>query len=472
MALRDKKKMIAEYYNAHKAYLKRNHELFDIYEGNLKKYVENIMRQSLSETYFNQIRHRIMPINILKRIIDKLAKVYNTSPTRSASEKEDMISWYVDTLSLNEKMNFADEFSNLFKGYALEPIIKEDQYTGEGVPFLRILPFDRFFVIGEDPTDPMRVTIFVKTMGVVKDSKGVDEMSFFAYTDDEFLAFTESGKELTQFMEQNEGINIYGKIPFLYGNRSGYNIMPIQDTDILEMAKIMPLMFSDLAGMIMFSCFPINYGIDVDTTNIIMSPNSFWSFKTDPNGLGKTPSIGTITPTAQVDKVLGFITNTLSVWLESRGIKAGSIGKLDGADFASGISKVIDEMDTFEIRRKQIQFFRKEEKEFWKLLAHMHNVWVKNGMLVGQPLLPENWEVSTTFDEPTAFMDRRTEVETVKLEVESNFLDQKSAIKQLYPDLSDEQIEERMEMISISFLPRIINNGEPAESDDTDKQET
>lgn len=469
-ALQSKIKLITEEYDKHRKYLARNHELFDIYEGNLKPYVENIMKASLSDTYFAQIKHRIMPINILRRIIDKLAQVYSNDPIREVSEKQDILEMYQEFYSINNKMNNADEFSNLFKGYALEPFIRTDRITGESTPSLRVLPFDRFFVIGEDLVDPLNPTIFVKIMGKVTMQKGLEEMSFFAYTDTEFLAFTESGKILSEYMVNNEGVNIFGKIPFVYGNRSNYNIMPTQDTDILEMSKIIPVLFSDLGGMIMFSCFPINYGIDVDTTNLVMSPNIFWNLKSLPES-GKSGTIGTITPTAEVDKVLNFISHTLSAWLESKGIKVGSLGQLNGDNFASGISKIIDEMDTYEIRKRQIQFFKKEEKELWQLTSIMHNVWIKTGLITNVPALPEKWEVTITYDEPVPYVDRQTEVATVKMEVDGNFLDQKSAIKRLYPDLTDEEVEERMELISSSFMPRIEQDA-ATEDSDSDKSET
>lgn len=469
MALETKIKLIVEEYDKYRKYLLRNHELFDIFEGNLRPYVENIMRSSLSSEYFEQIKHRIMPINVLRRIIDKLAKVYSSSPIRTTANKQEVLDFYSMNFNVNQVMNSANEFSNLFKGYALEPFLRVDKYSGEQVPSLRVLPFDRFFVIGEDLIDPLKPTIFVKLMGKVKLHK-TEEMSFFAYTDDEFLAFTESGKILTQYLEQNEGVNVYGKIPFIYGNRSNYNIMPTQDTDVLEMAKLISVMLSDLAGMIMFSCFPINYGVDVDTTNLKMMPNSFWSFKSDPQSQ-KTPSIGTITPSAEVDKVLNFITSTMGAWLETKGIKVGGIGTLTGDNFASGISKIIDEMDTFEARKVEIQNFKVEEKELWKLVGVMHNTWVEQGMIKGQAQVEDNWNVDTQFDEPTPFIDRKSEVETIRMEVDGGFLDQKTAIMKLYPDLSEEQVDERMEIIASQYVVKEKIEDDSTESDDSDQSE-
>lgn len=469
MALQDKIKLIVDEYDKHRNYLKRNNELFDIFEGNLRPYVENIMRSSLSTEYFEQIKHRIMPINVLRRIIDKLAKVYSTSPIRTTANKQEVLDFYSYNFNVNQVMNSANEFSNLFKGYALEPFLRMNKYSGEMMPSLRVLPFDRFFVIGEDLVDPLKPTIFVKLMGKVRMGK-IEEMSFFAYSDEEFIAFTESGKILNQYMAENEGINVYGKIPFMYGNRSNYNIMPTQDSDILEMAKLISVMLSDLAGMIMFSCFPINYGVDVDATNLKMMPNSFWSFKSDPQSQ-KTPSIGTITPSAEVDKVLGFITSTMGAWLETKGIKVGGIGSLSGDNFASGISKIIDEMDTFEARKVEIQNFKVEEKELWKLVGVMHNTWVEQGLIIGQPQVEDNWEVDTQFDEPTPFIDRRSEVETIRLEVDSGFLDQKTAIMKLYPDLDEKQVEERMDLIASPYMPKDDISG-AAEDNDTDQSKT
>jgi hypothetical protein len=51
MALIEQAKDLAEYINSNRRYLNHNYQLFDIYEGNLKPYVDTILKASLSDHY-------------------------------------------------------------------------------------------------------------------------------------------------------------------------------------------------------------------------------------------------------------------------------------------------------------------------------------------------------------------------------------------------------------------------------------
>jgi hypothetical protein len=442
----------AEYIESKKHYLARNAQLFEIYQGDLLKYVRKIMLESLSPEYFEKIKSRIYPINILKRVVDKLAQSYRDEPTRTATSNADILSFYEDQLSINMKMNLADEFSHLFKGYALEP------FAHKGAPSLRVIPFDRFLTRSTDIIDPLRLTHFYKYIGKQFKSdrygKKRDLDVWFVYTDETFEAIYEDGSICKELMidtttgEPLNGENPLGFIPFMFGNRSSYNILPVQDTDTLELAKLLPVQLSDLAGAVLFQCFSIIYGIDVDSENMTMSPNAFWSLKSDPAS-DKTPSVGTIKPEVDVDKVMGFIKDTFSTWMETKGIRVGAIGNTDAGGVSSGISKIIDEMDTFEARNKSIEYFIKEEFEFWQLLKKMHNYWVANGMIEKQPLLPENWEVSTEFDPPRPMVDRREEVDVAVIERDNRVISQRSLIKKLYPRWSEEDIDKELQQIEL-----------------------
>lgn len=448
MALIDQTKHLAEYIEANRTYLNRNIELFDIHEGNLKPYVKDILKRSLSEQYYSRIKDRIYPINILKRIIDKLAQAYTQNPRRVATSSQETLEFYELSMMIDQKMNSADEFAQMFKGYALEPYIRD------GVPRMRVLPFDRFLVESSSIIDPTHMTRFYKYVGKHTTGKNGQEKEvdvWFVYTDDEFVPIDSNGNVLHEFLVDDNGntlngVNPLGFIPFFYGNRSEYKILPTQDTDTLELTKLLPVQFSDLAGTILFQCFSIIYGIDVDSENMVMSPNAFWSMKSDPTS-DKKPEVGTITPTADIDKVLKFISEVFATWMESRGIRVGSIGHSDGRSSASGIAKMIDEMDTFEAKKKSVEYFKKEEYQYWQLVKNMHNHWVSSGELEGMALLPEDWEVFTEFDEPQPITDRTSKVNNVVKERDAGIISTRTAIEMLHPKWSDKDVEEEMKRI-------------------------
>jgi hypothetical protein len=448
MALKDRRQEILAYIKACTPYLEYNASMLDIFEGGLKKYVLNVLENSLSENYFNQIKDRVLPINILKRYVDKVSGVYNHNPIRSADGQDaELIKYYEDECDMNVVMACADEFIQLFKGYAIEPYLDDGGVSP--VPRVRVIPYDRFLVYSDNLVNPLKPTVFIKIMGkqAVKTGRGYDQrMYYFVYTDTEFDAFDAAGQDLPQYLEGNGGVNPYGVIPFYYGFRSKTKLMPTQDTDIKAMTEMVPVMLTDMAGAIMYQCFSVIYGVDVKAENLTLSPNAFWDLKSDPAS-GKEPKVGTITPQADVDKVIKFIMSALSLWLETKGIKSGSIGSLDGGAAASGIAKMIDEADATALKKANMTSFKADEKGMWQLIKTMNNYWVSTGMLSNVGLFSSAFDMRIEFDDPRPLLDRRSEVETVDLEVRSGYLDKKSAMKRLYPDLSEEQIAARLLLI-------------------------
>lgn len=440
MALTNEAKELAKFIESKKQYLSRNAQLFDIYEGNLKPYVDKILRETLSHNYYTKIKDRIYPINILKRLIDKLSRAYSETPMREASSDQELLELYVAQMRFNKRMNMADEFSNLFRGYALEPFVYQGKVD------LRVLPFDRFLVYSDDLMNPLKMTHFLKYIGKKVNAKGATIDVWFVYTDNEFMAMDQEGHVLTEYMEENEGINPFGFIPFFYSARSEHSLMPIQDTDTLELSKLLPVQLTDLAGAIMFQCFSIVYGVDVDSENMVMSPNAFWSFKSDLKS-DKTPQIGTIKPQADIQQVMGFIKDTFATWLETRGIRVGSLGATDGASLSSGISKIIDEMDTFENVKKSINAFEYDEYAFWQFMKKTHNKWVEFGELTNTKLLPDSWEVFTEFDDPQPMVNRSTQIDNIIKQIDNEIISRDTGRKILYPDWSEEDLAKEIELI-------------------------
>lgn len=433
-------KELLSFIESQKEYLEKNHQKLEMYEGKLLPYVKDVMKATLSEHYYKQIEHRLIPINVLTRIIDKLSKVYSHPPVRTDDKYQDFIDRVIDESLLDVRMGMADEFSHLFKGYALEP------YVDKGKVKIRTLPYDRFLVYSDDPVNPTRPTVFIKMMGKVKNNAGQTLELYYAYTDTEFLAFTSDGNRYEKAMEDNQGVNPYGVIPFVYGNRSLLSLIPQQDTDITQLTLMVPVLLSDLAGAIMFSCFSVIYGIDLKIDKIEKSPNSFWNFKSDSKNERAKPEIGTIKTDADIDKVLSFIKQTFAFWLETKGVRIGSLNNIDAGN-ASGISKIIDEMDVYEIKKKQITFFKTEEMELWDLLKVMNNYWVKSEEDYQSIIIGDDFAPVITFDEPRPEISRKEQFEIVDAEYKGGYMDANTAIMTLYPDLGKKEIEGRVKLL-------------------------
>jgi len=468
--LRQEIPTLLNYVEEQKSTLGHNHQLFDIYEGDLLSYVIEELRSQLSIESFDKAKHRIAPVNILKRVIDKLSKIYSVPPNRWLEiEKKadaDLFDWYQKQFDINTTMQLANEFFNLFKNCAIEP------YVNNGVPALRIIPSDRFTVYSNDFIDPTRVTHFIKHAGKIKKTKTNGTQAetkkvdlFFIYTDEEFLPVDSEGdivQEILDELNNPEGVNPYGKIPAVYINRSRHNLVPIADTDTLKMTKLFPVLLSDLNYAVMFQSFSVVYGIDVDDQNITMSPNAFWRFKSDPTTDTK-PEVGMIKPQIDIESVMRFIASQIAFWLQSKNIRPGQVGDVSAENFSSGISKIVDDLDTYEDRQKQIPYFMAAETELWDLVMHyMHPVWVKESLIDERRLFLPNQKVHVEFAPQKPLVSRKDTLQEIKAEMELNLMTRRDAIMRLNPTMTEDQANEYMQEIDEA---NVVEIEEPQEGD-------
>jgi len=421
-------------------YLAHQHTLIDIFEGNLCKYVDADLKAQLSIQSYTQARHRMAPINILPKVIDKLTHIYQTPVVRSveggSETDKELVAWYEKNLDLNVKMNSANELYNLCRSTLLYPFVADSK------PHLRVIMNDRFVVYSTDPIRPENPTHVILIAG-----KEGEKTIYWTWSAETFQITDSDEKiryDLMAVYNNPAGINPIGRLPFVYVNASDYKLCPIIETDTLAIVKLLPVMLSDLNLAAMFQSFSIMYGIDLNDENISFAPNAFWRLKSDPTS-DKKPEIGQIKPQVDFDQVLKLIESELSMWLGTKGIRAGAIGQLTPENVASGISKIIDEMDTFEARQKQVTEFQSAEKEFWDLLLnYMHPYWSETGQIDNPARFTPTAEVVTTFVKQLPQQSRGQIVTDIKNEFQAGFTSRKRALKVLNPELTDDQVEELM----------------------------
>lgn len=431
-------------------FYQHNEDMLDIYEGNLLPYVEKLMKSTLDSRYYELIKHRIVPINFAQRITDKLAKSYADEPLRKCKD-QDFIDYYVQTLDLDSRMMLAEEYSYLNRGYALKP-----KLTNKGKIKMDVIPYDKFLVIADDSSDKMMPTVFIEFLGKTerqypdkrhRDGVRVEEVDcYIAYSDTEIIGFDSNGHKIPELTEGINDVNPIGMIPFVYGNRSNSNIVPKQDTDFLKLSKILPLMLSDINGAIMFQCFTLIYGIDVEFNDATMSPNAIWDLSSRDKS-DKTAQIGTLQPSVDSDKALKFFRNILAMWLDTKGIDGSSITQMDSQDIASSLSKAMDEMDTTEARKKSIKYLAKEEKHLFILLAKLNNYWLKLDEARDLKLKPVDEKkiidsISIEFKEPMMKLDYTTEIQNSVTMLQNGLSYREKEIRRLHPYASEEEINQ------------------------------
>lgn len=463
MALRDDLEALQKHIKSLTEYRTTNRTLIDIFEGNLKPHLEAHIDKIFSEKQAAESKKFIVSINVLQKIIDKLSKIYQQQVTRRVVEgreqDSELLVWYEENLRVNQMMNISNEFFNLTKTTLVEP------YIEEGIPRLRVIPNDTFIPWSNDIVNPTTVTHMTVILFEEK-LKEKTNLIYLTYTDEEVLIWDDDLKIrpelMLRFLDDQSGINPVGKIPYVYVNASSNLLIPKHDTDVLNLTIEIPNQLTYLNYGVAYNAFPITYAIDVDDAGLKRAPNAFWSIKSDPQS-DKQPKVDTIKPIIDITQTLNFIQSELAFWLNTKGIRPGSIGDMSAENFVSGISKIVDEMDTIEARKRQVEYFVNAENDLWTLIfEHMHPYWVQQGLVENRSLFTPTAEVETEFLEPKPLETRGDLVANLKAEIDAGFISRKRALKKLNPELSEEDIEE---------LIREIDEERTVELPDTQEEE-
>jgi len=464
----DKIKEIIDYVGDNQDKIKFNENMFEISEGNLIKYVKGTLKNQISPESYQVAVERLAPINVWNKIIKKLSKLYSNNPTRYTDNPADqeIVDYYVNK-GLNRHMGNLNENYNSYKWSTVE--IYEDPTSNE-INF-RSIPSHQFIAYSDDRVNPLRPTAIVKFMGQHFDKDNVSRDKFFIYTEDSFVSVLDNGDLVEEDMQENEGINPFGVIPFQYVSMSEYMLVPTPDFDTFKMTVLIPVLITDQNFGSLFLSLPIIYAVDAGLENLPVSPNMFVNLKSD--GVdGKQAQIGVVRAEPDLQSQMDHVKNQLAMWLETRDIKAGTIGNLDGDNFSSGISKIISEMDTLENRKTQQEVFRRVEHSFWKRLAVIHNTLAKAGRLKFRKLFsdPESLEVNIDFGEEQIIESKADKIDRLVKELNAGLISKGRAMRQLNQNMTDEEVEQLLIEIE-EEKPTLEMFDGTTEDDDQDQQE-
>lgn len=418
--------------------LQANYKMLDILEGNLEPYVIESLRKMLSPRVLTYALQRLTPINVVPRYVDKLANIYQTGVTRRVMDgtdsDTDLLGWYEQKFKVNTVMHQSNRLFNACRASLIQP------YIGVDGPALRVIPNDRFVVVSYDEQNPTKPTMVILIAG--KDDRKREV--YWVYTDTMFAIVRSDETIDLETMAQlgiPDGVNPYGVLPFVYTNQSHLKLVPIPDTDTMRMAEYIPSALTDLNLAACFSAFSMTYIKNGEIADPTYAPNALWFLKSDDPE--KDVEIGTLKPEVDYQEVLNLIQTEMSMWLGSKGIKTGSIGILSPDSAASGIAKMIDEADTFDVRQTQAMIYQESEKQMWDIvLKNMHPVWVTQGLVENRTIFTSGASVVTKFSVIPVGTQRAQLIQEQRDEFAAGFTTRSRAIAALNPQMSSDQIEE------------------------------
>lgn len=426
-----------------------NADLIQILHGNLTDPLTKKLKQDMPKTWKDCV-DRLMPINLYRRIIDKMTHIYQTGVERQVTTASDQeaIDRYALMVDANDEFNYNNMLFNTF-GYSLQSIAKDDA----GFPYTVAIDNDKFIPVSLSKGRKNKMDLLVLIMGQENNLT-----IFWVWTDNQFMIMDSEGKVredhmLSLYGDDFDGdmrVNPYGVIPYTYITSSKTSIMPQIAKDDLQIALTLAVLMSDMNYISKFTAFAIIWTLDIDTENLPVAPNVNWNLKSGSGDIGeegKKPQIGTIKPEADTDKLISSIMFQVSLYLDSKGVPTGAIGKVDGQNHQSGISKIIDMMDTTDLREKQTKVYSRFEWDYFNRFMHFMNpIWINETEYMGDRHSYNGaTSVVTTFPIQRPLINRMEVINEVEKEMKLGLMTKESALKRLNPNATDEDIQKMLE---------------------------
>lgn len=439
-------KQIMEHVNSqeNRDRISADYDRYTVYNGKLRDLIQKaITKEFILPETVRDLVGRIIPVNITQKICNKLAAVYREAPVRFPVDGNELdleaLDFYVDEMQFNRLMKHANRMFKLHKHVALEPYLSQD-----GQPKMRVLPSHTYTPYSDDPIEPNKPTAMVKHLFMSSDP---DKSRYAIWTEQNHWIVNGNGAVMTDdmvAMNNPDGVNPYGILPFVFIKDSDDLLVPISDDDLISLQVAICLLLTDLAFASKFSSWGIIYLIGVENERISFNPNSVITLP-HPPGTEK-PEIGTVKQQLDSDAMLRQVEALVALLLTTKNLSVGSVsGQLNVQNSASGVAKLIDAADTTEDREDQIAFFSEAEKEYWWKFAHnILPVWVKTGNMDPEFVkkFSEPFELGIQFPEFRPMMgdNERLDIEIKKLD--QGLTTKRDAIKSMNPELTDFEIDQ------------------------------
>jgi len=233
-------KGIFKFIDSNKGRIDLNENLFNIYEGQIGKQLDDKMLRDLGQKTYDQAKERKAPVNVLKKIIDKLSKIYQQDPRRDVTidgkislKDEKILRKFEELLNVDHKFNLHNELFNLYL-YGLIQIGNDN-----GAPFIRSIPNHKYLIMNVSHIDPTSADVVILFMDDIVE-KGVSTKIYWVYTDEQFVIYDGQQNVKTEMMEElgQDGTIPFGEKPFAYLSASENLVMPLEQADTLDILSL------------------------------------------------------------------------------------------------------------------------------------------------------------------------------------------------------------------------------------------
>lgn len=454
---------------------------------------------------------RLAPINVMKSIVDKKSIVYKRPPIRQSEEEKDnaLVDAYVEKMGFDSVMAKANRYFNLYSNCQLYTV---PVFMGEfRVPFTRVLPP---FLYSVDPNradqtemDALVLSNFtaqdegltdkqVTEVGSIKSDKGfqgddqkidTNSASFGGnsamiwWTDEQHFTTDKDGA-IMQDPFNPEMLNPIGIIPSVNLAKDRDNeFWAMQGEDLADLAIALQLGMSDLmsiAKMQGFSILTVTSPEQPQRLDIGLNKVVWLKQQID----GPTPSVSYVQASSPISEYKDLLLDLLGLTLTTNQLSPSSVTGKDGAQsVTSGFQALIQNSDNLQQLEQDKPVLRDAEQDTWQVIAKWHNLLHDKNEL--PPDLRElgkfsdRFQVNVTYQDMKPIESEEQRLAQVEKLMSLGLATKMDALKKLHPEMSDEQIEEKLNQVEEEKQQNMLRatqlfQPKPTEDTDGETEET
>ena len=451
----------------------------DIYKDSGKSFlIEKILKEFGSDSLDEM---RLVPLNLLKLIVDKRGSIYKKPPVRKTELPSDqaLVDYYVEEMDFNVVMAKLNRYLVLSSNVALYIRPYEGELEATVVPSYQYslvaessghceagaVVFSSF--VQDAMVAPQSAQYSATGVQSLNEQRGYKsegdlvasneksssqnaEKLIFWTEEQHFTTNEEGSKYFNPEMGQEQFLNPIQEMPVVLVSRDRDNdgLWAVQGEDMIDLVMALQQGWSDLVTIAKNEGFRIlTITSEEKPAKMQVGVNRAIWLKLSPNG--PQPTIGFVQGNSPLDQYKNLLAELLKLLLATNSMNPGSVGGSGGAqNFTSGFHAMIAMADALEAIESDKPLMLKAEQESWELIKKWHNWMLDMNMLEDEARVlgkfSDEFQVSVQYADARPLESEDERIARVKMLLDMGLLTRMDALKKLHPDLSEEQVAAKL----------------------------
>jgi hypothetical protein len=491
-----------------------HYKRYQSYKDKTYLYVIKQLLRQFDPGTVNEMSYAISNIAFVRKVIDKLARVYKYGVTREAiigDKKDDATTEAIDKITnkidFNAAIKKTNRFFKLHKNVAFYICPKKttlEENSKKTIKAFPLLPFlydviemaeDRekpaAFILSDyeaEDTDGMLYSLnpgvhrsAPRVMLEVESADGKDQIIADAPADQRSVGGVKkqkyyifwSGKyhftcdSKGSIVSGDDILNPIAELPFEnFAEDQDGSFWASGGDDLTDGAVLVNSLISNINHIAVTQ----GYGQLVMTGNNLprnqkVGPNKAVLLEYDAKAGDTAPTFEFKTANPPLDQLRSLVEMYVALLLTTNNLTTSGVASNlnGGAQFPSGIAMLIDRSESMEDVADQRQVFVDGEPRIWKKIAKWHEVLKTTGELeddLRKLSFGKDFTVSLKFEHPEVVQTEKEQLEVLKLKKEMGIVTMLDILKTEYPELTEPQLEEKLKDIlkeKMEAMSRAIN---------------